>query len=155
MPERARLRGATLVAGLLFALGLLSTSFAVALGLWAAWNPRSLGASFWVPFALAAVVGLSAFTASRGCFVDVDDDELRDVVGWIPVQRIDRRHVTDVRVRLGAWRWFEVQLDDGSVRFLLGTAPAQFPMRLLPDADARDLGDLAVLGGRVDRDPTD
>ena len=150
MSERARLRGATLVAGLLFAVGVLGTSFAVALVLWAVWNPASLGASFWVPFGCAAVLGLGGFAASRGCFVDVTDDELRDVIGWIPVQRIDRRHVRDVKVRLGAWRWFELQLDDGSIRMLLGTSPSQFPMRLLPGADARDLGDLAVLGARND-----
>lgn len=155
MPERARLRGATLVAGLLFVLGLLSTSLAVALLLWAAWNPGSWGASFWVPFALTATLGLAGFTASRGCYVDVDGSELRDVVGWIPVQRIDRRRITDVRVRLGVWRWFELQLDDGSIRFLLGTSPSQFPMRLLPGADARDLGDLAVLGARPPAEPAD
>jgi hypothetical protein len=147
MSERARLRGATLVAGPLFVIGLMGASFAIALGLWALWHPGSLGASFWVPFGVAAVAGVIGFVGSRGCYVELVDDELRDVVGWIPVQRIDRRRVTEARVRLGVWRWFELELDDGSLRTLLGSSPAQFPMHLLPGSDARDLGDLAMLSG--------
>lgn len=145
--ERLRLRGSTLVAAPLFVLGLIGTSFALALGLWAVWNSAQLGASFWAPFVLAGLLGIGGFIACRGCFVDVVGDEIRDVVGWVRVQRVDRRRVVAARVRLGAWRWYVLELDDGTTRTLIGASPMQFPARLFSGSDERDLSELDVLLG--------
>ena len=43
------------------------------------------------------------------------DAALRDVVAWRTVHRVPRQQVVTVRVRAGAWRWFELELDDGSL----------------------------------------
>lgn len=128
-------------------VGLVGSSFAVALGLWAVWNEDQLGASFWIPFAVSAGIGLLGFIAARGCFVEVSDDEVCDVVGWIRLQHVERARIASARVRLGAWRWYVLVMDDGSTRTLLGASPAQFPARLFPGADDRDLADLDVLHG--------
>ncbi|CAN5608041.1 hypothetical protein BH10ACT3_BH10ACT3_06680 [soil metagenome] len=146
-PPRERLRGPTLVAAPLIVIGLIGVSFALALGLWGLWNSSQIGASFWVPFAISAVLGLGGFAAARGCFVDIVGDEVCDKVGWITLQRVDRRRIRTARVRLGFWRWFELELDDDSHRTLLGASPAQFPARLLPGANDRDLADLDLLLG--------
>ncbi len=52
-----------------------------------------------------------------------------------------------MRVRAGAWRWFELELDDGSLVTLVGACPVQFPARLAPDARLRDMADLDLLLG--------
>lgn len=147
VPARSRLRGSTLIAAPMFVIGLIGSSFALALGLWAVWNSSQLGGSFWVPFTLAAAVGVGGFVACRGCFVDVVGDDIRDVVGWVRLQRVDRSRVVAARVRLGAWRWYVLELDDGTTRTLLGASPVQFPARLLPGSDERDLAELDVLLG--------
>lgn len=147
MTAPQRLRGATLVAAPLFVLGLIGASFALALGLWAVWNSSRLGASFWVPFLLSLTLGVVGFVAARGCFVEVHDDEVRDVVGWIRLQRVDRRSIVTARVRRGPWRWYVLEMDDGTSRTLLGASPAQFPSRLLGGSDESDLADLDLLIG--------
>lgn len=115
--------------------------------LWGVWNPRQLGVAFWVPCAVSAAVGVLGFVAARGCFVEVSEDEVRDVVGWIRLQRVERTDIDSVKVRLGVWRWFVLVMEDGSTRTLLGASPAQFPARLFPGSDDRDLADLEVLLG--------
>ena len=147
MTTGRRLRGPRLVAAPLVVTGLIGTSFALALSLWGVWNPTSLGTAFWVPCVVSAAIGVLGFVAARGCFVEIRDDEVRDVVGWIRLQRIQRAHIDSARVRLGAWRWFVLVMEDGSTRTLLGASPAQFPARLFPGADDRDLADLDLLLG--------
>lgn len=147
-----RLRGPTLVAAPLFVLGVIGASFALALALWGVWNSSQIGASFWIPFAISAAIGVVGFGGARGCYVEVSDDEVRDTVAWIRLQRLERRRIVTARVRLGPWRWYELEMDDGARRTLMGASPMQFPARLLPDADERDLADLDLLLGE-DHDP--
>lgn len=149
MARATRLRRPTLVAAPLFVLGVMGCTAALATLLWAAWHPDDLGGAFAAVEAVSLVIGLGAFVAARGCFVELDrhPGELRDVVAWVTVRRLHQDRITAARVRAGAWRWFELELDDGSAVVLAGISPVQFPARLLPGARDRDLADLDLLMG--------
>lgn len=142
-----RLRGTTLLAAPIFMVGIIGCSLALATGLWGAWNSAELGPVFWATLVVSASLGLGAFTAGQGCFIEVDDDEVRDVVAWWTVRRLDRRGIVTARVRAGAWRWFEVEMADSSRHLLVGAAPTQFPARLFDGSRARDVADLDLLLG--------
>jgi hypothetical protein len=146
--RRVRLRGTSVVALPLGVVGVMALAVAVATAVWGAWSGRELGVAFWATLVVAAAVGAGALVAIRGCFVEVRGDTVRDVVGWVGVRRVDRARIGTARVRAGAWRVFELELDDGRLVTLLGASPQQFPARLLPDARDRDLADLdAILEG--------
>ena len=151
MSRRSRLRRPTLVAAPLVIVGVMACTAAVATALWGAWNPDALDTTFVVVLTVSAVVGLGAFAAARGCFVDLDPQRgtLRDVVAWITVRRIDQDRIVSARVRAGLWRWFELELDDGTRLTVAGAAPAQFPSRLLPGSREQDLADLDLLMGEI------
>ena len=142
-----RLRGTSVMAAPLAVVGLIGLSLGVATLLWGAWGGRNLSSAYWATLAVTGVVGVGAFAAVRGCFVEIRGDVVRDVVAWFTVRRVDRSEIRTARVRAGIWRLYVVELDDGRVLNLLGASPLQFPARLLPDAMDRDLADLdAMLG---------
>lgn len=149
MSPRSRLRRPTLVAAPLVVVGVMACTAAVATALWGAWNPDALDTTFVVVLTVSLVVGLGAFVAARGCFVDLDPQRrmLRDVVAWVTVRRIDQDRIVNARVRAGLWRWFELELDDGTRLVVAGAAPAQFPSRLLAGSREQDLADLDLLMG--------
>ena len=122
---------------------------ALAAALWGAWNPDALDGTFFAVEIVSLALGLGAFVAAGGCFVDIDPERrtFRDVIAWITVRRIDQDRIVAARVRAGAWRWFELELDDGTLLVVAGSSPAQFPSRLLPGAAERDLADLDLLTG--------
>ena len=95
---------------------------ALAAALWGAWNPDALDGTFFAVEIVSLALGLGAFVAAGGCFVDVDPDRrtVRDVIGWITVRRIDQDRIVAARVRAGAWRWFELELDDGTLLVVAG-----------------------------------
>lgn len=149
-----RLRGTSIAAAPLALLGVIGSALAVATVAWASWGGRELSAVFWITLVFSGATGIGALVAARGCFVEIDETDVRDVVGWVTVRRIDRAGIRTVRVRAGMWRVFVLEFDDGRVLTLLGASPMQFPARLLPDAMSRDLADLdAILGkpGPLDR----
>ena len=146
-PSRRRLRGTTLVAAPLFLIGLISATLLLATILWGAWNDDHLGVSFWTVAVVSGVLTVAGFAAARGCFVEVDDTSVRDVVGWVTVRRLPRREIVTVRVRAGGWRWFEAEMQDSSLHVLLGAGPAQFPARLLPSSRDEDLAALDMIMG--------
>ena len=39
---------------------------------------------------VSGLIAAGSFAAARGCFVEVDDDTVRDVVGWVTVRRLPR-----------------------------------------------------------------
>jgi hypothetical protein len=135
------------VAAPLVLLGLVAAAVAVATGLWGAWHPDDRGAAFIATLLGSALVSSAAFVAARGCFVEAGADELRDVVGWVTVRRYPRATVVGARVRSGAWRWFEIELDDATLVTLLGASPAQGPSRSLPEAMQQDITHLRMLRG--------
>lgn len=142
-----RLRRPTLATAPFFLIGTIGATVLVAVGLWAVWHPDGRDITFWVVMSVAGAFVLAALVGSMGCFVEVREDRVRDVIGWKTVTRVERRAIRTVRVRAGAWRWFELELDDGTLRTLVGASPMQFPARLLPGSDERDLGDLDLLLG--------
>lgn len=133
----------------MFVIGLMGCTAAVATALWAAWNPDALDTTWYVVEVVSLVIGLGAFVAARGCFVEVDPSTkvLRDVVAWVTVRRLDQGRILTASVRAGAWRWFELELDDGTRLVVAGAAPAQFPSRLMPGYAERDLADLDLMMG--------
>lgn len=146
------MRRATLLAAPLFLVGAMAASAAVALALWGVWHRDELGGVFVALTVGSAALAAVAFLARRGCFVELDppgapDAALRDVVAWRAVRQVPRTDVVTVRVRAGAWRWFELELDDGSLVTLVGACPVQFPARLASGARERDLADLDLLLG--------
>lgn len=145
--RRQRLRGTTLLAAPMFVLGLIAATLLVATVLWGAWNEQHLGVSFWVVVALSGAVTLTCFGAARGCFVEVDEHTVRDVVGWRTVRRLPQGEIETVRVRAGSWRWFEAEMSDGSHHLLLGAGPAQFPAHLFPRSRDDDLAALDLIMG--------
>lgn len=144
---RRRLRSATLVAAPIFVVGLIAGTLLLASVLWGAWNDEHLGVAFWSVVVVSGAVAVVAFVAGRGCFIEVDDTTVRDVVGWVTVRRLAQPDIVTVRVRAGAWRWFEAELSDSSRHVLLGSGPAQFPARLLPGAREDDLAALDLIMG--------
>jgi len=145
--RRVRLRGTTIVAAPLALVGVIALTLAVATVIWGAWEGHDRTAAFWSTLIVTTAVGAAALWAVRGCFIEVDGDDVRDVVAWITVRRIERRRISTARVRKGAWRVYVVELDDGQRITLLGASPQQWPARLLPDAMADDLADIDVLMG--------
>lgn len=155
VPTTGRVRRPTLVSTPLLLVSLMGAGLTLWLILWGLWYSEpstapgsgDLGASFWVPLFLTSAITLGAFALSRGCYVDVRNDTVRDVVFWVAIKRIDRQSIATVKVRSGFWRLFEVTLDDGSVRVLLGASPTQFPARLLASAESQDLADIEFILG--------
>lgn len=148
-----RLRRPTLVAAPMLVVALMGASMTVWLALWAADNSDSLGATFWVPLAVSAVIAVGSFVLAKGCFVEIGPEVVRDVTFWIHVTTLDRPSITTIRVRTGLWRVFEVTMADGGSRILLGASPHQFPARLLASAQAQDLADMDTILGEPAADP--
>jgi len=149
--DTTRLRRPTIATAPFLLVGTIGATVLVAVGLWAVWHPDDLDVTFWVVMAVAGSLVLLGLLGSAGCFVEVRPDRVRDVVGWVTITRVQRRAITTVRVRAGVWRWFELELDDGTLRTLVGASPMQFPARLFPGSDERDLTDLdLLLGGETD-----
>ncbi|MEI2638943.1 MAG: hypothetical protein V9F03_08125 [Microthrixaceae bacterium] len=145
--ETGRLRRPTLVAVPLLLIALMGTSFTIWLALWAMANPDSMGTSFWVPFGVTAAIGVGGFALAKGCFIDIGEDVVRDVVCWIAIQRLDRASIESIRVRPGFWRLFEVTMNDGVVKVLIGASPSQFPARLFDSALEQDMADIDQILG--------
>lgn len=142
-----RLRRPTIAAAPPAVLGLMGAAAALALVLWATWPDQVVTTTWWLVFAVSALVAVGGFVATAGCFVQLRGDDVADVVCWRTRCRFDRRDVTEVRVARGVWRIFVVELGDGTVLSLLGACPEQFPSRLVPGSRDRDLADIDLLVG--------
>jgi hypothetical protein len=145
--DAIRLRRPTLATAPFLLLGIIGATALVAVGLWGVWHPEELDVAFWSVVGAAGAVVVLAVVGSAGCFIEVRPDRVRDVVGWVTITRVDRRAIRTVRVLAGAWRRFELELDDGTLRALVGASPMQFPARLFPGSQERDLTDLDLLLG--------
>jgi len=141
------LDGATIVAAPMVVLGLMAATLAVASSIWMASAAEPATPAAWVTVAAATAVAIGSLVAARGCRIRVVDGEVLDLVAWRTVFRVPCGRIREVRVRSGPWRLFEVELDDGSRRPLLGACPLQFPATMAPGATERDLEALAVLRG--------
>jgi hypothetical protein len=142
---RTRVRGTTLLRAPIVLVAVVATSVALLTALWGAWEGNQRAGAFWATLAVAAGIGVAGFVAAAGCFVEVTDTEVRDVIAWVTVHRVPRQRIDTALVARGMWRWFVLRLDDGTTVTLVGASPAQFPARLLPDARTGDLADLHAM----------
>lgn len=140
------LRGGALIRLPFVLFGMLTGSLAVWIGLWGLWNPDHLGAAFWIQLTLCVVISAVFFVAAAGCRVHVRDGVVTDYVAWFPRRRIVQSDIATARVRLGAWRFYEVTTTQGSF-VLTGAGPQQFPSRLRPGSIEVDFHALDVLMG--------
>ncbi len=149
--DRTRLRGTSVLAAPLLLVAVIGLSLAVASVIWVAWGDRDAGPAVVAAVAVPALIGVAALVAIRGCFVEVDrgGGEIRDVVAWFTLRRIDQERVVTARVRRGPWHLYVIELDDGTPIKLVGASPQQFPARLLPDARRLDVADLDALLGEA------
>lgn len=130
----------------------MALTAAVAGALWWTWYRDSAGTGLAIAETGFLIIGIAAFVAARGCYVEIDQEkrELRDVVAWITRMRLAQTDITEARVRPGPWRWFELSLADGRTIVVAGASPVQFPARLLPGAAESDAADLEVIMGPDD-----
>lgn len=101
--------------------------------------------------AVTAVVGTAAGWLRRGCRVVVRAGEVLDQVAYRTVHRLPQRSIRSVHVTAGAWRWFVVELEDGTEVTLAGAGPLQFPAQLFDREGRSDLSQIDLLMGP---DPT-
>ena len=146
--DRIRLRGTSVLAAPLLLVAVIGLSLAIASAIWAVHGEHGAPVGVIVAVAVPALLGAAALVAIRGCFVEIDPgSEVRDVVAWRTVRRVDQARIATARVRSGPWRLYVLELDDGTVVKLAGASPQQFPARLLPDATRLDVEDLDALLG--------
>lgn len=96
---------------------------------------------------LAAVVGAGALALRRGTRVVVADGTVTDQVMYRRVSTTPQSRVRAAHVAAGPWRWYVLELDDGSTRTLVGAGPLQVPTRWFDREGVADLADLRVLMG--------
>ncbi len=133
-----------LVAVVVWVLGVLALMWAAG----ATTSDRPVG------YAVAAVAllgGAGALALRRGTRVVVADGTVTDQVMFRKVSTTPLSQVRAAHVAAGPWRWYVLELDDGSVRTLVGAGPLQFPTRLFDREGVSDLADLDVLMGAPPR----
>ena len=146
---RAVLRGPSpwalpcwLMAIVIWVLGVLAL-------MWAAGATASDRPVGYVVAAVAGFVGAGALALRRGTCVVVDDGTVTDQVLYRRVSTTPQSQVRAAHVAAGPWRWYVLELEDGTARTLVGAGPQQVPARWF-DRDGRaDLADLGVLMGTV------
>lgn len=140
------LRGGALIRLPFVLFGMLFGSLAMWIVLWGSWNTDHLGAAFWGQLMLCVVISLSFFGAATGCRVRITNGEVIDYVAWFPRRRIAQSDIDEARVRLGAWRFFELTTEQETF-VLRGAGPEQFPSRLRPGSVEADFHNLDLLMG--------
>ncbi len=147
-PKRGTtLRGSTAVSAPLTLLGVIGSSIALVSVLWMVGSEHGATTGAWINLAGGAVIGIAGFVGARGCRVRIVEGRLSDVVAWRTVRCIECDTIQAIRVRRGPWRTFEIELDDGTRRVVLGAGPVQFPAYLLADAADRDLHAIDLMRG--------
>ena len=72
---------------------------------------------------------------------------ITDTVLWRRRAAVSVEDVEAARVAAGPWRWFVLELKDGTARTLVGAGPLQFPACRFDRGGATDLAALDVLMG--------
>jgi hypothetical protein len=144
---RGRLRRPTIVQAPILLVTLVAACVTAASVLWSFYDGNERTPSWWAVVTVGGTAVMAGLAGVRGCFVEVRDGRVRDVVGWITVHRFRRDEVVTARVARGVWRLYVVELEDGSRVSLLGVSPQQWPARLMPGSKDEDLADLDVLMG--------
>jgi hypothetical protein len=100
---------------------------------------------------VAAVVGAGALALRRGTRVVVADGTVTDQVMYRRVSATPQSQVRAAHVAAGPWRWYVLEMEDGTARTLVGAGPLQVPTRWFDREGVADLADLGVLMGRPSR----
>jgi hypothetical protein len=135
-----------LVAVVLWVLGVLALMWAAG----AASSDRPVG---YIVAVVAGAAGAGALTLRRGTRVLVADGTISDQVMFRTVSATPQSQVRAAHVAAGPWRWYVLELEDGSVRTLVGAGPLQVPTRWFDREGVADLADLDVLMGPVPSSP--
>lgn len=147
-PEQV-LRGSSLVRAPFTLVGIIGAALTVASAIWIAARDGPASTAAWATLAVTALVGAAGFIAAHGCRVVIGGGEVRDQVAWTTRHRVRQSEIAEIRVRLGAWRAFEMEMVDGSCRVVLGAGPVQFPANRAPDAEQRDMGAIDAMLGNL------
>lgn len=146
-----------MLAAPLAVVAVMALTVSVAAFVWVAFRDAGASPSEVATIVVPALVGVAAFLAIRGCFVEVsergaapDGMVVRDVVAWVTVRRVPQDSILTARVRRGPWRLYVLETDRDEVVKLIGASPLQFPSTLLSDARDHDLADLDLLLGSTD-----
>ena len=146
-PPPTVLRGPTpwalpcwLVAVVVWVLGVLALMWSVD----ASSADRPVG---YVVAGVAAVVGAGALALRRGTRVVVADGTVTDQVMYRRVSATRQSQVRAAHVAAGPWRWYVLEMEDGTARTLVGAGPLQVPTRWFDREGVADLADLGVLMG--------
>lgn len=99
-----------------------------------------------------AAAGAGVLALRRGTRVVVQDGTVTDQVLFRTVSVTLQSRVRAANVAAGAWRWFVLELEDGSTTTLVGAGPLQVPARWFDRAGTSDLADLDVLMGPAPED---
>jgi len=121
--------------------------------MWAAGASSSDRPVGYVVAAVAGVAGAGALTLRRGTRVLVADGTVTDQVMFRTVSTTPQSQVRAAHVAAGPWRWYVLELEDGSTRTLVGAGPLQVPTRWFDREGATDLADLEVLMGPATNSP--
>lgn len=140
------LRGGALIRLPFVLFGMLFGSLAMWIVLWGSWNTDHLGAAFWGQLLVCVAISLVFFGGASGCRVQIKNGQVIDYVAWLPRRRVPQSTIDEARVRLGAWRFFELTTDDETF-VLRGAGPEQFPSRLRPGSVQADFDNLDLLMG--------
>lgn len=143
------LRGASLVSAPFTLVGCIAAAVAVVSTLWIFGSGNGATTAAWWTLVVAAVISLGGFVCARGCLVEIGSGEVRDVVAWRTMHHARQGSIEAVRVRRGPWRVYEMEMDNGTRRAVLGAGPVQFPGHLLPGSQERDLADIDAMLGEV------
>ena len=97
--------------------------------------------------AAGAALGAGSLALRRGTRVVVADGTITDQVVFRTLSVTPQDQVRAAHVAAGPWRWFVLELADGTSRTLVGAGPLQFPTRLFDREGVADLADLDRLMG--------
>ena len=131
-----------LVAVVLWVLGVLAL-------MWSAGATRTDRPVGYVVAVVAGLVGAGALALRRGTRVVVSDGTVTDQVVFRRVSVTPQSQVRAAHVAAGPWRWYVLELEDGTTRTLVGAGPLQVPARWFDREGTSDLADLGVLMGPV------
>lgn len=97
--------------------------------------------------AVGALIGIGALALRRGTRVVVANGTITDQVVFRTVSVTPQSQVRAAHVAAGPWRWYVLELANGTSRTLVGAGPLQFPTRLFDREGVADLADLDRLMG--------
>jgi len=121
--------------------------------MWAAGASSSDRPVGYVVAAVAGVAGAGVLALRRGTRVVVANGTVTDQVMYRTVSATPQSQVRAAHVAAGPWRWYVLELEDGSTRTLVGAGPLQVPTRWFDREGVADLADLEVLMGPATNSP--